>query len=365
MEMKVEKLKAGMTLENDVLGLSGHPIIPKNTVLTSEHIDVLKAFCIQTVEIKSDDLKKFSTRSKNQSHASFVRTQALEKKENEREKFFDLYMKGVASYEREFNKWKSGLGIDMNTMRKIMIPLIKSIEFHKDRLRRILDYSIKEKYIYHHAVSVGMISSAIAQNMKLGRGISIQVGLAGLLADCGMAKIKNVSLIYKPDKLLNSQYNDIKQHVIYSYNMVKNHNLLRPETKLSILQHHERLDGSGYPMGEKGKRIHIFSQIVGISDLFHAMVSERVYKKKQPLFKVLEMINRDFFGQFDIQVVNAILDVFAHFSIGTRIKLLDQRTGTVLFVNNIERTRPIIKIEGSNEVIDLAVKRDLLIDEIL
>ncbi|MBE3569491.1 MAG: HD domain-containing protein [Bacillales bacterium] len=364
MKVKVEDLETGLTLYEDVLGLSGYPIIPKNTVLTNEHIEILKAFSIPSVDIKSDERKKSSIKTESQSAASSIRMQDSEINTSKPTKVFDLYMKGVASYEREFKKWQSGLGIDINAMRKIILPLIKTIEFHKDKLIEILDYATKEKYLYHHAVAVGMISSAIAQKMKLGNGTFIQVALAGLLADCGMAKI-NVSLINKPEKLIYSQYNDIKQHVIHSYNMVRNINLLRPETKLSILQHHERLDGSGYPLGEKGKRIHLLSQIVGIVDLFHAMVSERVYKKKQPLFKVLEMIHHDFFGQFDIQVVNTLLSVFAHLSIGTKIKLMDQRTATVLFVNNNEKTRPIIKIEGTNEVIDMAVKRDLWIDKVL
>lgn len=363
MEVIVEELEAGLTLNSDVLGLSGYPIIPKNTVLTDEHIEILKAFSISSVDVKGKERKNSFTKSKNQSPVSAVRTQEFEKNTNKQTNLFDLYMNGVVSYEREFKKWQSGLGIDINAVRKIILPLIKTIEFQKDKLIEILDYTTKEKYLFHHAVSVGMISSSLAQEMKLGNGTSIQVGLAGLLADCGMAKINGTLL--KPDKQLFSQYNDIKQHVMHSYNMVKNINLLRTETKLSILQHHERLDGSGYPLGEKGKRIHLLSQIVGIADLFHHMVSERVHEKKQPLFKVLETIRHDLFGQFDIQVVNALLSVFARLSIGTRIQLMDQRIATVLFVNDNEKTRPIIKIEGTNEVIDMAAKRDLVIDKVL
>ena len=79
--------------------------------------------------------------------------------------------------------------------------------------------------------------------------------------------------------------------------------------KLAILQHHERLDGSGYPRGDKMEQISVFSQILAVADVFHAMTSERIYRSKESPFKVIELIKEEEFGKFDIKVVQALHDL--------------------------------------------------------
>ena len=78
----------------------------------------------------------------------------------------------------------------------------------------------------------------------------MQLGIAGVLADCGMAKI-DPSIIEKSAFLTNEEFNEVKKHTIYSYQMIKDTPLIRQEMKIAIVQHHERLDGSGYPRGDK------------------------------------------------------------------------------------------------------------------
>ena len=107
---------------------------------------------------------------------------------------------------------------------------------------------------------------------------------------------------------------EIKKHTIYSFQMIKDSSFLKPEMKLAIFQHHERLDGSGYPKGEKmGKYFNVYSQIIAVADVYHAMTSERIYRAKSSIFKVLEMIREEEFGKYNIEVVNALISLVGYY----------------------------------------------------
>ena len=147
--------------------------------------------------------------------------------------------------------------------------------------------------------------------------------------------------------------------------MVQDTPLLRQEMKLAILQHHERLDGSGYPRGEKMGTISIFSQILATADVFHAMTSERLYRTKQSPYKVIEMIKEEEFGKFDIKVVEALQRLVGSLSIGTRVKLTDGEIGEVMFIHRDAPLRPMIKKESDGAIIDLMTVPGLAVAKII
>lgn len=190
------------------------------------------------------------------------------------------------------------------------------------------------------------------------------VGLGGCLADCGMAKI-NASLLMKKTTLTIKEYEEIKRHPINSYQMLKDNRLLKQAAKLAIVQHHERLDGSGYPFGEKGPKIHPFANIIAVADTYHAMTSERLYKPKMSPFKALEIIHEDHFGKFDIAPLNIISSGIMNYTIGSPVRLSDGEEAEILFIGEKSPTRPIVKLIKSNRIIPLEENRHINIEEIL
>lgn len=134
---------------------------------------------------------------------------------------------------------------------------------------------------------------------------------------------------------------------------------------VGVLQHHEREDGSGYPMGLNSKKIHKFSRIIAVIDIFHAMASERYYKLKQSPYKVVELIIKDNFGKYDIKIVQLLCSLVTNFTIGKKVRLNNNDIGEVIFIELQSPTRPMIKIQKSNEYIKLANRSDLYIEEVL
>ncbi|MDR4928811.1 MULTISPECIES: hypothetical protein [Peribacillus] len=105
--------------------------------------------------------------------------------------------------------------------------------------------------------------------------------------------------------------------------------------------------------------------IIAVADVFHAMTSERTYRKKQSPFKVLEMILHDDFGKFDIGVVKTLLSSFANLFIGSRGKLNNGFIAEIIFIDAGSETRPVIKVMDSEQIINLGINRELYIEEIL
>jgi HD-GYP domain-containing protein (c-di-GMP phosphodiesterase class II) len=359
----VDNLIEGCILSADVPGKLNRPILAKKTVLSAHLIEVLKAFLVKEVEVEKTlvsgmpyNPQTIIKDKKNAGYPDDTNTSELN--------FIDLFLRVKKDFKKEFHSWQSGMQIDIAKVRTIIGPLLEQSEMNPSYIFHLHHYSTKTEYLYDHPLAVGVISAFIAKKLNYSKGEVMQIALAGSLSDCGMAKI-SPSLLHKNSTLTLEEYEEIKKHTTYSYQMVRNSPLLKDAAKLAILQHHERLDGSGYPFGEKAERIHPYAKILAVADSFHAMTSERVYKPKHSPFKILEMINEDLFGEFDIAALKVLSSAVMTYSIGSKIRLSDGQEAEIIFAEEKNPTRPMIKIIESNEIIALEKNRHLYIEEVI
>lgn len=135
--------------------------------------------------------------------------------------------------------------------------------------------------------------------------------------------------------------------------MIKGSASLTDAAKLAVLQHHERLDGEGYPFGSKQSKIHPYSEIIAVADIYHAMSSERVYRAKHSIFFILEEMRRQRFGLLNVSVVLTLTELLLQHSNGATVRLNSGETGEIVFINPQDLTRPMIKLSGSDEIMNL------------
>ncbi|MFJ7733128.1 HD-GYP domain-containing protein [Lysinibacillus sp. NPDC097231] len=350
----ISELRVGKVISEDILANTQYPIIFKNTVISHEHLQVFFAFNISRVPVYKDGIE---IQSEIKETDLVIPPEAIPT-------FKKVYDNSVEQFKKEFKNWEAGAKVDIAKARTIILPLIEMVLEDRTIIFDLNEYSNPKDYLYHHCVATALISSVIAQKLDYDRGMTIQVAIGGLLADCGMAKI-HPRIREKKTTLTEQEFDEIYKHPIYSYNMVKDLTILKDTMKEAIFQHHERLNGSGYPKGEKIANISIFAQIIAIADVFHAMTCERVYRSKQSSFKVIEMINESEFGKFDIKVVRALIDIVADLPIGTIVELSNLERGEVMFVNKFAPTRPLIKLSHSGEIFDLGKNRTFYISRII
>lgn len=350
----ISELRVGKVISEDIFANTQYPIIFKNTIISHEHLQVFFAFNISRVSVYKDGTD----------HQSDINDTELVAPPEAVPTFKRVYDNSVEQFKKEFKNWEAGAKVDIAKARSIILPLVEMVLEDRTIIFDLNEYSNPKDYLYHHCVATALISAVIAQKLGYDRGTTIQVAIGGLLADCGMAKI-HPRIRDKKTTLTEQEFNEIYKHPTYSYNMVKDLTILKDTMKEAIFQHHERLNGSGYPKAEKIANISMFAQIIAVADVFHAMTCERVYRAKQSSFKVIEMINESEFGKFDIKVVRALIDIVADLPIGTIVELSNLERGEVMFVNKFAPTRPLIKLCLSGEIFDLGKNRTFYISRII
>jgi HD-GYP domain-containing protein (c-di-GMP phosphodiesterase class II) len=363
MRVKTTDLIEGCILSEDVYSQSSRPIVKENTVLTNELIEVLKLFLIANVNV-NHTLVTGETFNPSEILIDVNNAKSGPLHVNEKKEFITLFLEATQQYKAHFQLWQSGLPIDISNVRTILLQLLKETQDKSSQIFYLHHLSTKEEYQYQHALAVGLLCGFMANQLKFTQGDIVQAALAGLLADCGMAKVQP-SIVQKKTALTHNEFKEIKNHINYSYQMVQHIPSLKEGAKVAIFQHHERLDGSGYPMGLKNNKIHPIAQMIAVADTYHAMTSERMYRKKQSPFRVLELMIQDHFGQFDISALNALCAGIVNFSKGSQIKLSNGQLGEVLFVTEKSPTRPLIKLNHTGEILNLEKSRELYIEEII
>ncbi|QKS69601.1 HD-GYP domain-containing protein [Paenalkalicoccus suaedae] len=360
MHVTISELVPGCILSKDVYVKANKPLIKRKTVLTPEHIHVLSIFLVESVH----------TEPKLVNGASYRPKAVLEESKEERkspsslsdqDSFLSRYLRAVHLYKKQFAHWQGGTKLDPYAMREIFLPLYEK-EVTKEQLMELHHYSDKDNYISYHAVAVGILSSLVGKKIGLSNAEVIQLGLAGLLADCGMARI-SFNVFNKASALTKSEYEEVKKHPVVSYRMLEEVPGFSKKAMLGVLQHHEREDGSGYPLSIKSNKLHQYGKIIAVVDAYHAMTVERRYRSKQTPYKVIESLLVDEFGKLDHTIVKEFVSMMLPIAIGQRVRLTNGSKGEIIYLNKELPTRPLIRLD-SGEQFDLAGSMNIYIEEV-
>jgi len=166
----------------------------------------------------------------------------------------------------------------------------------------------RDPYTGGHQQRVSDLASAIAKEMGLPEDKIMGIRMAGVLHDIGKIAIP-VEILSKPGRLNKTEFELIKNHSQVGYDILKPIKFPWPVSQI-VLQHHERLDGSGYPNGLSGKEILIEAKILGVADVVEAMASHRPYRAALGINKALKEISINKGKFYDTEAANACLRVF-------------------------------------------------------
>lgn len=254
-----------------------------------------------------------------------------------------------------------GNNVDMEMFRNIKHSMLDDFDDNYKVIGCINLFKFADQYTYTHSINVGLLSMLIGKWMRYGDNLVESLLIAGLLHDIGKMRIAP-SIINKPTKLTDEEFEEIKNHPRYSYELLENNPEISLDVKIGILMHHERLDGSGYPYGVYNENINTIAKILAIADTYDAMISERPYKKKQSPFDVMQLMQEGVFGKLDTKILLTFLQNVATYYIGVYVQLNNGEIGEVVAINPSCVYRPIIKVK--DQYIDLYANKSIKIIEV-
>lgn len=293
MELDAKKLKPGMVLMEDVLGKNGKPIVPKDRVLSEVEIEFIQKFLIENVRVKRTVEDKIitngtSAREKRQKEEEPKRLVKNEFDVIELDPFIKVFKEVVGQYKSLYTSWQANLPVNMYHVRQLCMPLFEMVEEQSiDNIRSLVSGREKDLF-YYKCVVVSLLSIKLAQLLNYKRKNWLQIGFAAILIDIGLTKSKPA---------IDSHQSD-PRHPILSFEMIKDEPTLTKQAKLAIIQHHERLDGSGFPLKLKADKIHPYSRIIAVADRYITLYIDHREEAKEMLLNE----NR----RFDEQIVRLL-----------------------------------------------------------
>ena len=212
-------------------------------------------------------------------------------------------------------------------------------------------------------LNVGILAMIFGRHLGHERDRIEELGLAGMLHDVGKMKLDQ-AILNKPGKLTSEEFAHVKTHVTLGYAMLKDDARLSITIKDACRDHHERLDGSGYPHGKQAHELDEASKIIAIVDTYDAITSERVYGPARPTAEALRILYQARGILYDDELVIRFIECIGIYPPGSIVELNNGMVGVVLSVEPDKRLKPRLllmldekKAPISERVIDLADAR--------
>lgn len=223
--------------------------------------------------------------------------------------------------------------------------------------------SVKDKnsYLYSHPVNVAFLSLVLGKWLKLDYLKLENLVRIGLLHDIGKAKIKD-SLLNKSETLTLEDMEKLKSHPVISYKIIDSAKIFDQEVLQGVVFHHERMDGTGYPLGLKKEKINLVTRIIAIADTFDAITATKTYRKKKSPLQAIEEIEANSFNQLDPYICKIFINKLIDFYSGREVLLSNELVGNIVSINPIKISKPIVSCE--NVYIDLSIEKEVEVVEI-
>jgi HD-GYP domain-containing protein (c-di-GMP phosphodiesterase class II) len=200
---------------------------------------------------------------------------------------------------------------NMKEAQKGISEVVNLILTDDDTLHYLLDITSHDFYTYTHSVGVGVLGISLAKSLfKDSTNHDMRaLGVGFFLHDVGKVGI-DPSIITKPGKLTSAEMQEMRRHPSLGFKLLNETRQLTEEAKTIVLQHHERVDGSGYPKGLRGADIHVYGRICSIADVYDALTSDRPYRKKMPPFAALKIMQDEMINHFQIDLFQKFVMMF-------------------------------------------------------
>jgi HD-GYP domain-containing protein (c-di-GMP phosphodiesterase class II) len=325
-----------MITARTVYSSSGHVLLSKGMSLNPMFIRRLKELGIPAVYIQEGYLQDRAEVEDVVSEKTRIETQR--------------------TVRRIFTEINRNKRVDIGLAKAAVNNIVDELLRNRRVVLNLTDIRSYDDYIFGHCVNVCILSVMTAITLEYNELQLRDLGVGAILHDIGKLLVSK-DILDKPGKLTPAEMDKVKEHSKYGFDV------LREQQELSLLsahiafQHHEKVDGTGYPRGLKGGEIHQFSRLTAVADVYDALTADRVYRKAFMPHEALKIISEGSGTHFDSEVVRAFMKKVAPFPIGTIVALNTGEVGVVVDNHRKKPARPVIRLvlsAGNQNIEELA-----------
>lgn len=323
-DIKVCECSDGDILAADIFNRRGVKLVACNTTMNPYIIDKLKNLGVEHVRVYEPPVGGAA-------------------KEYKLRRLDRAYKENVMIVKDMLKKLASGRKLDVRQVTKAADTIYDYLgDVDSDNIVKYLNrIHQKDEYTYSHCVNVAFYSMLLAKWMNLSETEVKKAIQAGFLHDIGKAKVP-LKVLNKITPLTREEFAVIKKHPIYGYYILDSSNFVDTDIKRAVLLHHERINRSGYPFNISANKIGLLTRIVSVADVYDAMTSDRVYKKKATPFSAFEMFLTVGSDNFDPYVVSEFVSHMGTYLTGLRVRLNDGRCGSIAYVPPEDPRKPVV-----------------------
>lgn len=308
-----------MQLSRPVLSFNGDILLESHIVLSDAIISFLKGKGIHHVHIRNEEVNRTET-------LQAIQDILYEMAENEH------YISGIISNSISWNQYQA-----------LFQQLLSELEHDQVLQNLLVDIAANDSHLFKHSLNVAIYSIGIAQELRVDECLLLPLFKAALFHDIGKIFLSK-DVINKNGRLTDDEFLHIQQHSLYGIQYLKYNGILSQSILLPVLQHHERLDGSGYPHQAKVEELHLFSKIIAVADVFDALSTDRCYRKALTPHEAFNILKNDIGTKFDATIIHAFSKAIVFYPRGHFVKL---STGAVGYIKKYQLDsieKPVIQI---------------------
>ncbi|WP_196138246.1 HD-GYP domain-containing protein [Aliikangiella sp. G2MR2-5] len=326
--------------------------VQRVSIDTTKHLDSLDVDSVERTPVTDDSeasreqLVKEKTATQSSKSQSKPRNKVNINKQSFAERLTDA--KGVFDEAKSIQEGvlrdiQSGREIDIEAASLVVDKSLEIIFQNPDALACVLSIRTKDAYLLEHSVSVSILMAIFCHYMGFDKTLVKSLSLGAFLHDVGKIRIPD-KILHKPGKLTQEEFEVIKMHAVYSKEVVDSVDGLPEVSKQIVANHHEKLNGKGYPQGLREDSLTVYDRMISICDIFDALSADRVYKSGFPQLKAFAILRElAQAGDLDVSLVDNFIHCMGVYPVGSLVQLRSNRLAMVEKRNEEVPTKPVVK----------------------
>lgn len=339
--VKIGSVRTGARLGRTIFGANGGVLLTAGVELKECHLERLKNYGVDSLYldeeisegIEINDVIKDETRNE-----------------------------AVVLVKNMMNNYHFSSSVDVPEVKRMVNKILDELLVNDDILYNLSEIKFVDDYTFEHSVNVCILS--LITGMGLGFDVRNlrELGTGAILHDIGKLCIPR-EILKKPFQLSVEEFEEIKKHTILGYEILKKSGNISLVSSYIAFGHHERYDGSGYPLQLKRENIQIYARIVAIADVYDALTSDRVYRKKLKPSEVYDYITSLGVYHFDPRVIDSFVRYVTVYPVGTGVLLNTRERAIVVRHNRRFPTRPVVRVVYDERMKKKAIRKEIDLSE--